>query len=394
MNYIGENMAALCRFMALVSFVVLSVLYTQAAGAQTPDSTSTPVPTAAAEDTSYMDLIKKAHEKDFNISKDEYELLMKAAKERVKVLEDDLGKAGKAAWQASIPDEGHDRMIDIEVVRTEKLVKDKENKVTLRLTYQDNNEPVTADHLQTFHTKIIHLMVNEPTLNDYRHSHPMPSDVPGEYVVTIIPKTDCSYRMWADLFPTDGPEQTAQADLPGMQDCSDQKVTETESMSAEHNGLKYVMSMSTKELAKDQDTMVYFDVMSADGKAFMGLEPVMGAYAHLVGFRGDYEGIAHVHPMGEEPTSSADRGGPTLEFHLRPAEAGYMRFFLQVLIGGKDVYIPFGVQIAEQGEHSNEDIFMEMKGTMPDHDAATDGDASDGHEAEDAPAMDHEAMGH
>jgi hypothetical protein len=76
-------------------------------------------------------------------------------------------------------------------------------------------------------------------------------------------------------------------------------------------------------------------VITKDGQPFTGLEPVMGAFAHVVGFTEDYNSVLHVHPMGKEPSNDAERGGPKLEFHIEPEKAGFVKLFAQVRIGGK-----------------------------------------------------------
>jgi hypothetical protein len=83
--------------------------------------------------------------------------------------------------------------------------------------------------------------------------------------------------------------------------------------------------------------------VTKDGQPFNQLEPVMGAFAHVVGFTEDYNSVLHIHPMGKEPTSDTERGGPKLEFHIEPEKAGFVKLFTQVKIGGKDVFAPFSI---------------------------------------------------
>ena len=85
--------------------------------------------------------------------------------------------------------------------------------------------------------------------------------------------------------------------------------------------------------------------LSKDGQPVNFLEPVMGAFAHMVGFYEDYETIAHIHPMGAEPTKDTERGGPTLRFHIEPEQAGYLKLFAQVQIDGKQVFAPFSILV-------------------------------------------------
>jgi hypothetical protein len=75
----------------------------------------------------------------------------------------------------------------------------------------------------------------------------------------------------------------------------------------------------------------------------------MGAYAHIVGIADDFETIAHVHPLGAEPTSPEQRGGPDFDFHVEPAKPGFLKLFAQVRVDGRDVFLPFGVTVAAPG---------------------------------------------
>jgi hypothetical protein len=85
--------------------------------------------------------------------------------------------------------------------------------------------------------------------------------------------------------------------------------------------------------------------ITKDGKPFTQLEPVMAAFAHIVGFSEDRKTVVHIHPMGIEPTKESDRDGPTLQFHIEPNKAGFTKMFVQVRVNGKDVFAPFGVMV-------------------------------------------------
>jgi len=53
----------------------------------------------------------------------------------------------------------------------------------------------------------------------------------------------------------------------------------------------------------------------------------------------------HVHPMGVEPTKATDRGGPELQFHINPERKGFVKFFAQMNIQGKEIFVPFAVNV-------------------------------------------------
>lgn len=117
---------------------------------------------------------------------------------------------------------------------------------------------------------------------------------------------------------------------------------------AEVDGYKFELSAEgDSTLRVGEAKLVKVKVTKPDGEAAVNLEPVMGAFAHGVGFPSDRSGVVHVHPMGKEPTKASERGGPELTFHIVPEHAGYMKFYVQVQIGGQDKFAGFGFKVNE-----------------------------------------------
>src|SRR5579872_5175704 len=65
----------------------------------------------------------------------------------------------------------------------------------------------------------------------------------------------------------------------------------------------------------DEDVILTLLIKEHDA-FFRQLQPTMGSFAHLVGFSENRETIIHAHPLGEEPRSDKQRGGPSLKFHI------------------------------------------------------------------------------
>lgn len=216
--------------------------------------------------------------------------------------------------------------------------------VVLSLAKQDGTA-LGPDDLLEAHTKKVHLLIIDESLTDYTHEHPNPTSVPGEYAFSFTPRKPGSYRIWADLVPKVTNEQEyVVADLPSATKglpISDRKP----SLVSKVDGLTYTITFD-KPVPKAGDAVLgKLTITDASGKQFDQLEPVMGAYAHIVGFAEDRKGIAHIHPMGAEPTKPTDRGAGELEFHLQPEKAGLMRLFAQVQIGGVDKFAPFTLTV-------------------------------------------------
>ncbi len=218
------------------------------------------------------------------------------------------------------------------------------NEVTLMLKKQDGS-PVTLDDLKEAHTEKIHVLIIDPTLTDYHHEHPVPGENPGEYRFSFKPGTAGPYRLWADLVPADSEKQEyAIADLGGAFS-GGEIPNRFPSLTTTIEGLTYAVTFD-EPLKAGKAVMGTLTVKDAKGAVVSALEPIMGAYAHLVGFSEDGKTIAHIHPMGEEPNNPGDRGAGELQFHIEPDKAGLVRLFAQVQIGGQSKFAMFTLEVA------------------------------------------------
>ena len=94
-----------------------------------------------------------------------------------------------------------------------------------------------------------------------------------------------------------------------------------------------IASRRIQEVNFEREQLV--EITGADGKGFTGLEPVMAAFAHIVGFNEDYNTVLHMHPKGAPILDGAARGGPELEFQIYALRPGFVRLFAQVQIAGQ-----------------------------------------------------------
>lgn len=219
--------------------------------------------------------------------------------------------------------------------------------VTLTLSHVDDNSPMTLDDLREVHTEKIHLLIVDPSLRDYHHEHPIPTGKPGEYQFSFTPNTTHDYRIWIDITPVDGNQQYAIADLEGSASCAAPCVRETVNTSATVAGYTFDLSFDVDSLTTSDGATGSIRVRDEEGRDVTTLEPILGAFAHLVGYEGNYTGIAHIHPLGEEPSSLDEHSGPELKFFMRPKTAGYLKLFAQVKIDGQILFVPFDLDILQ-----------------------------------------------
>lgn len=215
---------------------------------------------------------------------------------------------------------------------------------TLSLVARDG-KPITLADLQVAHTEKIHLLIVDPSLTDYHHEHPKPGSAPGTYTFAITPNKAGEYKVFADLLPvaTNRQEYAMTRFVVAGTSAPVEKVTNRKTTVA---GYTFELKFEEEPPAAGHPHKAWLTVTGPDGKPFAKLEPVMGAFAHLVGFGEDRAEIAHVHPLGQEPGTAAERGGPTLEFQTNFAAGGYQKLFAQVQIDGKTVFAPFGIEVA------------------------------------------------
>lgn len=219
----------------------------------------------------------------------------------------------------------------------------------VRLTGSDG-KPLTLDQLQVAHTEKLHLLIVDGTLTDYHHEHPVASDKPGEYRFEFSPRYGGPYHIWADVVPTATSRQEY-AKTTVMVQGSPAEKNKALNTTADADGYRFRLTSENNEpLQAGKATMVKVKVTTPDGKDFTALEPLMGAYAHMVAFPENLESVTHVHPMGEEPQAATERGGPELSFHVEPEKPGFQKLFLQTQIGAREFYAAFGVEVKAASE--------------------------------------------
>ena len=220
--------------------------------------------------------------------------------------------------------------------------------VSLTLTLSDaNGKAVTLDDLREIHTKKIHMLIIDPSLSDYQHEHPDGTEKRGEYSFQFKPKYGGTYYFYADLLPVKSNVQEyslSTLEVPGERGV----LKKQENRTATSDGYRFDLAFEKPELVQGKGNPATLTVSTADGKPFNELEPVMGAFAHLVAFSEDRKHVLHVHPQGKEPTSNEERGGPILNFYVNPSSAGYQQLFAQVQINGRQVFAPFGLNVQER----------------------------------------------
>lgn len=215
---------------------------------------------------------------------------------------------------------------------------------TLHFQLLQNHKALGLSQLNEVHTKKIHVLVIDASLQDYHHLHPVMDTKSKTFIVHFTPKKPGSYQMWVDITPLKTKQQTFLMAHLGSEG-NIEPITGKQVLNTTLSPYQFKLHLDGTP-SPDQEIMANI-LVSKNGKPYTKLEPIMGAFAHLVGFYGDHATMVHVHPMGKVPSKQHPRGGPSLMFHLMFQKPGFVKLFAQFRIAGHDVYVPFSIWVHE-----------------------------------------------
>lgn len=205
-------------------------------------------------------------------------------------------------------------------------------------------KPIGDADLLESHTRKLHLLVVDPSLRDYQHVHPVPDESTGGWRCEFTPRFGGAYRVFADFMPrATGRGLYAYADL--AVSGPPETAAPRNSPGAELDGYRLTFSLQPETLRVRQRAELKLGVaVPADG-ARVPLEPVMGAYAHVVAFDAARSGFAHLHPLAVDPLAAPDPVRPQLAFSIEIPEPGAYVFWAQLKLAGTERFVPFRVDV-------------------------------------------------
>ncbi len=214
---------------------------------------------------------------------------------------------------------------------------------TLRLATA-SGKPVAPEDLIVAHTRKLHLLIVDPTLNDYQHLHPEPGRRPGDWVFTLTPNRSGLYRVFADFTPAAtqrGLYTSADFTVPGAV----ARVVREASTTAQAMGFNFELVLPPVFRAGQPVDLKFRIQTQGRDKMPVPLQPVMGAFAHLVAFDEARSGFAHLHPNETDLAKPPDSLRPELNFKVTIPEPGRYVIWAQVNLGGSEIFVPFWVDV-------------------------------------------------
>lgn len=193
------------------------------------------------------------------------------------------------------------------------------------------------------HTKQIHLLLIDESLEDYHHIHPVSADMSKEYGFVFSPKNGGNYMAYAEVVPKRTRRQliaSTTLNVSGKGEALDfyRKTDDTQ------ESLSFELNEVPEKLKVNQDYRFTLKVRDLQGNK-VALETIMDAKAHMVAFDAERRGFAHMHPMEDALIEAKETDD--LSFLFNVPRKGWYRLFAQVQQGGKSIYARFDLQVSD-----------------------------------------------
>jgi hypothetical protein len=207
-----------------------------------------------------------------------------------------------------------------------------------RVLHPKTGRPVT--HFETIHEKLFHLFLVSHDLEYFSHEHPTLGRDGWFRLKTRLPKPG-TYRLLADFDPSGGTPQLAARTIStaGWEVPLSQSIRHPEVDLAPKQGTNLEVSVVLDPLmpVAGKKTMLFVQLNPADG-----LEPYLGAWAHLLAVSHDLVDAIHTHPF------LAD-GGSAMQFNLFFPRVATYRIWIQTQRRGVVNTVAFTLKTGELG---------------------------------------------
>jgi hypothetical protein len=197
--------------------------------------------------------------------------------------------------------------------------------LTFNIRDPKTNKPVTD--YEIVHEKLFHLFVVSQDLQFFLHDHPQKQPNGSFVLKTKLPPGQ--YRLLADFYPKGATPQLIPRTiiLPGTP-TPPPVVPST-------NNMEITLRTEPAAPIAGMKTLMFFHVSPSEG-----LEPYLGAWAHMLAASGDLVDMIHDHPFLAE-------GGPDIQFNLVFPRPGTYKIWVQFQRKGVVNTAAFNVPVTE-----------------------------------------------
>jgi hypothetical protein len=212
--------------------------------------------------------------------------------------------------------------------------------VELAFEILDPRDGKRARDFSVVHDKLFHLLYVSNDLEVFRHEHPVLGDDGVFHHQTVFPKPG-AYRLLADFYPANATPQLIPVTVTtkGFEQSLEVSIGRLEPNRDPKRGENVTISLRTEpaEPIAALKTLLFFELDTAEG-----LEPFLGAWAHMLSVSEDLVDMIHAHP------AIAD-GGPQIQMNVIFPRPGMYRVWIQVQRQGKVNTVSFTIPVKKLG---------------------------------------------
>lgn len=200
----------------------------------------------------------------------------------------------------------------------------------------ETHKAVGEQDLVETHTKKLHVIVYDASLNVFNHVHPIFNGT--NWTAELELPVNGKYYLWAQGALKNGPEfstyirtqvQGGIAEIPAKP-LGDKRFETV-------NGT--TLTLANTKVVAGKMVMINFEITRADGQA-PEITPYLGAFAHVIAVSPDGASLIHVHPM-------KGRAANTGMLHATFPKPGDYRVWVQFIDKGELKTIPLSVSVGK-----------------------------------------------
>lgn len=208
--------------------------------------------------------------------------------------------------------------------------------VELQFEIIDPRDGKRAREFSVVHDKLFHLLYVSHDLEVFRHEHPILGDDGIFRLETAFPKP-AIYRLLADFYPSGATPQMIPATVTtaGFEHSLEESLGRLQADREPQRGENLTISLRSEpaEPIAALKALLFFELDTAEG-----LEPFLGAWAHMLAVSEDLVDMIHAHP-------ASAGGGPLIQMNVIFPRPGMYRIWVQAQRDGKANTVSFTVPV-------------------------------------------------
>jgi len=240
---------------------------------------------------------------------------------------------------------------DVKVESTPAAIKPNEE-VRLRFWVY---EPGTGKQVKQFsptHTKLFHLFIVSQDLGHFQHIHPI-MEPDGSFTVETVLPTPGVYKLYSDVYPTDGTPQVLQTGIATAGYHSDlygsrPRLVPDKVLSKAVDGMKVDVALDPPDIIAGRSVTLKFHLTDAmTGAPVRDLKPYLGAWGHTLILSEDQTDYVHSHPseiVPEDVDEKTLHSGPDVTFEAFLPRPSMYRVWTQFQRGEKLITVSFTIR--------------------------------------------------